>query len=107
MCLLGMTAGVPHTLWNADNTTTLTYEITLQPCPGSERLYENVAALAEMAGSLERINPLQLLVTMHHFHVSACLGGGGARQWAGSHHVRARVRTSAQRALWPSSALDP
>eukprot|EP00775_Hariotina_reticulata_P004354 gene4354-4607_t len=55
--------GTPHSLYNADNTTDVLYELTHRPAGAlGEAFFENLAGLGWDHGSLDRIHPLQALV---------------------------------------------
>lgn len=63
-CLL---TGLRHNFWNDDNTTDLTVVFTLTPAMHSERFFQTLCGLAQDAGTVENVNPLQLLVTFSHY----------------------------------------
>lgn len=66
--LLLRCTGTPHTLYNADNSTHVLYELTHRPAgPLGESFFENLAGLGWDYGSLDRIHPLQ--VCMYEQHV--------------------------------------
>lgn len=56
-------AGVPHFFWSFDNTTALDVECKITPPSNIEQFFLTYAGLAQDHGSLDKVNPLQILVT--------------------------------------------
>ncbi len=69
-CLL---AGKRHNFWNADNATDLTVVYTLTPALTSERFFQTLCGLAQDAGTLDNVNPLQLFVTFSHYDLQLAI----------------------------------
>ncbi len=61
---------MPHTFWSADNKTTLDIECKITPASNSEQFYKTYAGLGVDAGTLDKVNPLQVLVTFVGGHVA-------------------------------------
>lgn len=55
-------AGKPHQFWNGDNTTALDMEFTLTPAGTFERFIRTYCGLASDAGTIDNVNPLQIMV---------------------------------------------
>ncbi|DBB01033.1 hypothetical protein WJX77_007824 [Trebouxia sp. C0004] len=59
-------AGKPHQFWNGDNTTVLEMEFTLTPAGTFEQFIRTFCGLASDAGTVDNVNPLQMLVLFPH-----------------------------------------
>lgn len=55
-------AGKPHQFWNEDNTTALDMQFTLRPAGTFEPFIRTFCGLAADAGTIDNINPLQIMV---------------------------------------------
>lgn len=66
-------AGKRHNFWNADNATDLTVVYTLTPALTSERFFQTLCGLAQDAGTLDNVNPLQLFVTFTHYDLQLAI----------------------------------
>jgi len=65
--------GKRHNFWNADNATDLTVVYTLTPALTSERFFQTLCGLAQDAGTLDNVNPLQLFVTFTHYDLQLAI----------------------------------
>ena len=66
-------AGKRHNFWNADNAIDLTVVYTLTPAITSERFFKTLCGLAQDAGTLDKVNPLQLFVTFDYFDMELAI----------------------------------